>query len=151
MQPRVFTSIEEITAAVGEPIGPSAWLLIEQDRIDAFADATGDRQWIHVDPEQARTGPFGRTIAHGHLTLSLVPMLGSQIIAFETGRPKLNYGSNKVRFPNPVPVDSRIRATATITGVQPVAMGSQVTVSYVVEIEGQDKPALGAEAVVLLL
>lgn len=151
MDPRVFRSVEDIAAAIGETMGPSEWLLVEQQRIDAFADVTGDHQWIHVDPGRASLGPFGRTIAHGYLTLSLLPMLASQVLAFDTGRPALNYGSNKVRYPSPVPVDSHIRLSATITRVEPVAMGSQVTVTYVIEVEGQEKPACVAEAVVLLL
>jgi acyl dehydratase len=148
---RVFTSLDEIVAAAGEPLGSSEWLLIEQDRIDEFARATGDHQWIHVDVERAASGPFGRTIAHGFLTLSLIPMLGAEIFDFQTGRPMLNYGVNKVRFPSPVRVDSRIRATATIAGVQDVAAGTQLTMSFVIEIEGEAKPACVAETVILLL
>ena len=149
--PRTFTSTEEITAAVGQPLGASEWLTIDQARIDAFADATGDHQWIHVDVERAASGPFGRTIAHGYLTLSLVVMLGHQVFEFDTGRPMINYGVNKVRFPNPVRVDSRIRAVVTIAGVTPVAVGTQVTMSFVIEIEGEDKPACVAETVILML
>ena len=148
---RIFTSADEITAAIGEPLGSSEWLTIEQDRINAFADATGDHQWIHIDAERAASGPFGRTIAHGYLTLSLVVMLGHQVFEFDTGRPMINYGINKVRFPSPVRVDSRIRATVTIAGVQPVAVGTQVTMSFVIEIEGEEKPACVAETVILML
>ena len=96
----------------GEELGTSDWLTIDQERVDRFAEATGDHQWIHVDVERAADGPFGGTIAHGYLTLSLVPLFGSQIFALETPGAKLNYGVNKVRFPSPVPVGSRIRATS---------------------------------------
>ena len=99
---RVFTTLDEIAAAAGEELGTSDWLVIDQDRVDTFADATGDHQWIHVDVERAAAGPFGGTIAHGYLTLSLLPVLGSQVFALETPGAKLNYGVNKVRFPNPV-------------------------------------------------
>ena len=148
---RVFSSFEEIEKAAGEEIGTSDWFEIDQDRVDKFADATGDHQWIHVDVEKAKDGPFGGTIAHGYLTLSLVPWLGSEIFGFETPGAKLNYGLNKVRFPNPVPVGSRVRATATMGEVTDVSAGKQVTLKYVVEIEDQDKPACVAETVVLLL
>ena len=107
---RTFTSFDDLTAAVGEDLGASDWLTIEQDRVDAFAEATGDHQWIHVDVPRATAGPFGGTIAHGYLTLSLIPMLGAQVFGLETPGAKLNYGVNKVRFPSPLPVGSRIRA-----------------------------------------
>jgi acyl dehydratase len=148
---RTFSTFEEIEAAAGEEIGTTDWVQIDQDRVDAFADATGDHQWIHVDVERAKDGPFGGTIAHGYLTLSLVPWLGSQVFALETPGAKLNYGVNKVRFPNPVRVGSRIRARVKINGVADVSAGKQLTVGYTVEIEGQDKPACVAESVVLLL
>ena len=148
---RTFSTFEEIEAAVGEEIGVSDWVEIDQERVNAFADATGDHQWIHVDIEKAKEGPFGGTIAHGYLTLSLVPWLGSQVFTLDTPGAKLNYGVNKVRFPNPVPVGSRIRATVKINGVSDVSAGKQLTVGYTVEIEGQDKPACVAESVVLLL
>jgi acyl dehydratase len=148
---RTFSTFEEIEAAAGEEIGTTDWVEIDQDRVNAFADATGDHQWIHVDVERAKDGPFGGTIAHGYLTLSLVPWLGSQVFALETPGAKLNYGVNKVRFPNPVRVGSRIRARVKINGVSDVSAGKQLTVGYTVEIEGQDKPACVAESVVLLL
>jgi acyl dehydratase len=148
---RVFSTFEELDAAVGEELGSSEWLEISQDRVDAFADATGDHQWIHVDVERAAAGPFGGTIAHGYLTLSLIPQLTAQIFGLETPGAKLNYGVNKVRFPSPVKVGSRVRATATITAVSDVPAGKQMLTSYVVEIEGADKPACVAETVVLLL
>jgi acyl dehydratase len=148
---RIFTTPDEILAAIGEPIGVSEWLTIDQERINQFAEATGDHQWIHLDAERAASGPFGRTVAHGYLTLSLVVMLGHQVFEFNTGNPMINYGVNKVRFPRPVLVDSRIRASVSINGVQPVAAGTQVTMGFVIEIEGESKPACVAETVILML
>jgi acyl dehydratase len=148
---RVFTSLEEITDAIGEELGTSDWITIDQDRVNRFADATDDHQWIHVDLEQAQAGPFGGTIAHGYLTLSLLPWFANQIFALDTPGPKLNYGLNKVRFPAPVPVGKRIRATATISGITDLPAGTQLTLGWVIEIEDQPKPACVAESVVLLL
>ncbi|MFR9800268.1 MaoC family dehydratase [Streptomyces sp. MS06] len=146
-EPRTFTSVAELKAAVGEQLGHTDWLEIDQKRIDLFAEATGDHQWIHVDPEKAAAGPFGTTIAHGYLTLSLLPLFGPQLIAVEGVRMGVNYGTNKVRFPSPVPVGSRLRATGTITSVDDVAGGVQLAVAYTVEREGGDKPVCVAEAV----
>ena len=148
---RVFTTLDEVSAASGEELGTSEWLSIEQDRVDRFAEATGDHQWIHVDVEKAASGPFGGTIAHGYLTLSLVPFLGSQVVRFETPGAKLNYGVNKVRFPSPLPVGSRIRAHVKVVDVADVPAGKQVTFGWAIEIEGRTKPACVAETVVLLL
>ena len=148
---RVFTSLDEVSEAAGQELGTSDWVEIDQQRVDTFADATGDHQWIHVDVERAKEGPFGGTIAHGYLTLSLVPWLGSKVFSFDTPGAKLNYGVNKVRFPNPVLVGSRIRATVTLGEVTDIPAGKQATVRYTVEIEGADKPACVAESVVLLL
>jgi acyl dehydratase len=148
---RVFTTFEEIEAAVGQEIGTTEWVQITQKRVNEFADATGDHQWIHVDVEKAKDGPFGGTIAHGYLTLSLVPWLGSMLFSLQTPGAKLNYGVNKVRFPNPVRVGSRIRSTVTINAVVDIPAGKQLTVGHVVEIEDQAKPACVAETVVLLL
>jgi len=148
---RVFSSFEDLEAAAGEEIGASDWVEVTQERVDEFADATGDHQWIHVDVERAKAGPFGGTIAHGYLTLSLVPWLGSQVFTLDTPGAKLNYGVNKVRFPSPVPVGSRLRATVTVGEVVDVSAGKQLTLKYVIGIEGQDKPACVAETVVLLL
>ncbi|MEY2228622.1 MULTISPECIES: MaoC family dehydratase [Streptomyces] len=146
-EPRVFTSAEELHAGIGEPLGPSAWLEVDQKRIDLFADATGDHQWIHVDPERAAGGPFGSTIAHGYLTLSLLPSLVPQIMRVEGMRMGLNYGTNKVRFPAPVPVGSLLRATAVITEVTEAGGGVQVTATVTVEREGGEKPVCVAESV----
>ncbi|MGB0100893.1 MAG: MaoC family dehydratase [Nocardioides sp.] len=148
---RVFTTLDEVAAASGEDIGTSDWVSIEQDRVNRFAEATGDHQWIHVDEERSASGPFGGTIAHGYLTLSLVPYLGSQVLSFETPGAKLNYGANKVRFPHPVRVGKRIRAHVAIGDVADLPAGKQVTIRYTIEIEDEAKPACVAETVVLLL
>ena len=144
---RTFTTLEDLTAAVGEDLGSSDWLTIEQDRVDAFAEATADHQWIHVDPEKAAAGPFGTTIAHGYLTLSLLPLFGPQLISVEGVKMGVNYGTNKVRFPAPVPVGSRIRLTATLEDVTEVVGGLQLTVGAVVQREGGAKPVCIAELV----
>ncbi|WP_406370536.1 MaoC family dehydratase [Streptomyces sp. NBC_00647] len=146
-EPRTFATVDELRGAVGEQLGYTDWVEIEQKRIDLFAEATGDHQWIHVDPEKAAAGPFGTTIAHGYLTLSLLPLFGPQLINVEGVRMGVNYGTNKVRFPSPVPVGSRLRATATITGVDDVPGGVQVSVAFTVEREGGDKPVCVAESV----
>ncbi len=148
---RVFSTFEEIEAAAGEEIGASEWLEITQERVDEFARATDDFQWIHVDQEKAKAGPFGGTIAHGYLTLSLIPYLSNQVFGVETDGAKLNYGLNKVRFPNPVPVGARVRAVVTVGEVTDLPAGKQLTMKYVIEIEDHDKPACVAETVVLLL
>lgn len=142
---RVFTSLDEVAGAVGEQLGTSDWLRIDQDRVNQFADATGDHQWIHVDVEKAKDGPFGGTIAHGYLTLSLVPMLVWQIYQVEGVKMGVNYGSNKVRFPTPVPVGSRVRAGVELVSVEPSSMGFTVTTKVTIELEGADKPACVAE------
>jgi acyl dehydratase len=148
---RTFTTFEEIEAAAGQEIGTTEWVRITQERVNTFAEATGDHQWIHVDVEKARTGPFGGTIAHGYLTLSLVPWLGSQVFDLATPGAKLNYGVNKVRFPNPVLVGASVRAKVSVKEVLDIPAGKQLTLGYVIEIQDQDKPACVAETVVLLL
>jgi acyl dehydratase len=148
---RVFTTLDQVAAASGEELGTSEWLTIEQDRVDRFAEATGDHQWIHVDAERAASGPFGGTIAHGYLTLSLVPFLGSGVFSLETPGAKLNYGVNKVRFPSPVLVGKRVRAHVTLVDVTDIPAGKQLTLRYTIEIGGEAKPACVAETVVLLL
>lgn len=148
---RVFTSLEEVAAAAGQDLGSTEWVTVEQDRVDAFADATGDHQWIHVDVERAKDGPFGGTIAHGYLTLSLVPWLGSQIFSLDTPGAKLNYGVNKVRFPSPLRVGRRVRGHAAFGEVTDLPTGKQLIIRYTVEIENEPKPACVAETVVLLL
>jgi len=148
---RVFSSLDELGAAVGEELGPTEWLTITQDRVDMFADATGDHQWIHVDRDRANKSVFGGTIAHGYMTLALLPMFASQLFHLDTMGAKLNYGVNKVRFPAPVPVGSSVRCRATIADVSDVPAGKQMVTRYVIEIEDVDKPACVAETVVLLL
>ncbi|NSC20843.1 MaoC family dehydratase [Streptomyces albus subsp. chlorinus] len=146
-EPRVFTSADELRAAVGEELGSSDWLEVGQKRIDLFADATGDHQWIHVDPERAAEGPFGTTIAHGYLTLSLLPALVPQVMRVEGARMGVNYGVNKVRFPAPVPVGSRLRARLALTEVSEASDGGvQVAARVAVEREGGDKPVCVAES-----
>ncbi|CAM5674509.1 putative enoyl-CoA hydratase 1 [Streptomyces afghaniensis 772] [Streptomyces afghaniensis] len=146
-QPRIFTSVDDLKSAVGEQLGYTDWLDIDQKRIDLFAEATGDHQWIHVNPEKAAAGPFGTTVAHGYLTLSMLPLFGPQLISVEGVKMGVNYGTNKVRFPSPVPVGSRLRATATISAVNDVPGGAQVTVAFTVEREGGDKPVCVAESI----
>jgi acyl dehydratase len=148
--PRVFDSLDDFKAAAGEVLGTSDWVTITQDQINTFADATGDHQWIHVDPERAAQGPFGGTIAHGYLTLSLLPAFGEQIYDIKGLAFGMNYGANKVRFPSPVPVGSRLRATATLKETSDIAIGTQVIVGFVIEIEGADKPACVAEVVFVM-
>jgi len=148
---RVFTTLDEVVEAAGAELGTSEWLTIEQERVNTFADATGDHQWIHVDEARAAGGPFGGTIAHGYLTLSLVPFLGSQVVQFDTPGAKLNYGVNKVRFPHPVRVGRRVRAHVTLGEVTDLPAGKQLTLRYTIEIEDEAKPACVAETVVLLL
>jgi acyl dehydratase len=148
---RVLDDLDELAGLSGETLGTSDWLAIDQDRVNRFADATGDHQWIHVDVERAAGGPFGGTIAHGYLTLSLVPFLGAQVFSLETPGAKLNYGVNKVRFPSPVRVGSRIRSHVVMGEVTELPTGKQLTLRHTVEIEGEDKPACVAETVVLLL
>ncbi len=148
---RTFATYDDVAAAHGEELGVSDWLLIDQERIDQFAEATGDHQWIHVDPERAAAGPFGATIAHGFLTLSMIPVLSTEVFSLETPGPRLNYGLNKVRFPNPVRVGGRIRLRVTMGEVTEVPAGRQLTLRHTIEIENEDKPACVAESVVLLL
>ena len=148
---RTFTSTEELEAAIGEDLGVTEWIEIDQARVDLFADATDDHQWIHVDQERAAAGPFGGTIAHGYLTLSLIPMLSTRIFAVDTPGARLNYGLNKVRFPMPVRVGARVRGRASLVSMADVPAGKQLTVAYTIEVEGESKPACVAETVVLLL
>ena len=148
---RVFTTLDEVAEAAGQELGTSDWVTIDQRRVNQFADATGDHQWIHVDVERARSGPFGGTIAHGYLTLSLIPWLGSQVFTLQTPGAKLNYGVNKARFPNPLMVGKRIRSHVQISEVTHLPSGLQLIVKHTIEIEDEAKPACVAETVVLLL
>ena len=144
---RVFSTFEEIEAAAGEEIGASDWIEITQDRVDKFAEATDDFQWIHVDQEKADAGPFGGTIAHGYLTLSLIPWLGSKVFGVQTEGAKLNYGLNKVRFPAPVPSGSRVRGRFKLIAYEPLEGGAQLTTQVTMEREGSEKPVCIAESI----
>ncbi|WP_078325828.1 MaoC family dehydratase [Mycobacteroides salmoniphilum] len=144
MSTKVFNGIEQV--AVGD-LGITDWLLVDQERVNTFADATGDHQWIHVDTERAADGPFGGTIAHGLLTLSLLPQFQSQLIRVDTIAMGINYGYNKIRFLNPVRVGSRLRARAEVTKVEQKPGAVDVTIVTTVEIEGADKPACVAESI----
>jgi acyl dehydratase len=148
---RVFSGLDEFAAAKGEHLGHSDWHTVTQQQVNQFAEATGDHQWIHVDPERAAKGPFGGTIAHGYLTLSLIPLLGWQIFGVDGITMGINYGTEKVRFPAPVPVGSRIRAGVELAEVSDVQGGKQAVLRYTVEIEGVAKPACVADVVVRLL
>src|SRR4051812_34750536 len=148
---RILDNLDALAGMTGDELGLSDWMEIDQERVDQFAEATGDHQWIHVDRERAAAGPFGGTIAHGYLTLSLIPLLGTQIFGLETPGAKLNYGVNKVRFPAPVPVGSRVRAHARLVEMADVPAGHQATFGWTIEIEGAPKPGCVAETVVLLL
>jgi acyl dehydratase len=149
--PRIISDLTEFLDLVGEQIGTSDWQEIDQKRIDLFAEATGDHQWIHVDPERAAAGPFGSTIAHGYLTLSLAPALLQQVITVEGMSFGVNYGCNKVRFPAPVPVDSRVRMGVTVGSSEKVSGGTeggvQVVFDLVIEVEDQPKPACVCQVV----
>jgi acyl dehydratase len=148
---RVFDGVEALREASGEHLGYSNWHVVNQEQVDQFADATGDHQWIHVDPERAAAGPFGGTILHGYLTLALVPRLGADIWRVSGLALGVNYGCNKVRFPSPVRVGSRVRAGAELMSVSEVPLGVRVVLRYVVEAENSEKPACVAETVVLLV
>jgi acyl dehydratase len=148
---RVFPSLDDFAGAVGEHLGYSEWHTITQEQVQLFADATGDHQWIHLDTERAAAGPFGSTIAHGYLTLSLIPMFGKDIYQVDNLRMGVNYGLNKVRFPQPVKVGSKVRAGAELIEVTDVAGGKQAVVRWTVEIDGERKPACVAETVARLI
>lgn len=143
---RKFDSLEALAACLGEDVGTSEWITITQQHIDDFAEATGDRQWIHVDPVRAAAGPFGTTIAHGFLTLSLLPQMADSAIALGGVRMGVNYGLNKVRFPAPVPVGSRLRGRFRLTAFEPIEGGAQITMEVTMEREGSAKPVCVAES-----
>jgi acyl dehydratase len=138
-------SIEELNALVGTHLGYSDYRTVTQEQVNLFADATGDHQWIHVDPERAAAGPFGHTIAHGYLTLSLIPVLCGGLLKVEGVTMGVNYGSNKVRFTSPVPVGSDVRAGATLASVEEVSGGVQIAMDVTVEVKGSEKPACVAQ------
>jgi acyl dehydratase len=148
------TSVEtlnDLASYVGKELGTSSWVDVDQDRINAFADATDDHQWIHLDAERAKDGPFGGTIAHGYLTLSLVIPMWTDILEVGDVHTSLNYGLNKVRFPSPVPSGSKIRARATLASFETIPGGAQLAVDILVERQGGDKPACVAQLVLRYL
>jgi acyl dehydratase len=148
MAETTVSGVEGVQGLVGQHLGHSEWVTITQEQVNQFADATGDHQWIHVDPERAKKdSPFGGPIAHGYLTLSLLPMLMPQIVEITGFRMGVNYGTEKVRFPSPVPVGSRVRAGATLDSVTPFDGGVKMVVTVTVEIEGGTKPAMVATTV----
>ena len=140
-------AFDDLPTLVGQPLGTSDWFTIDQARIDRFADVTVDPQWIHVDPVRAAAGPFGATVAHGFLTLSLIPMFGERTWEIEGARMGVNYGLNRVRFPAPVPVNSRVRAHFKLLSCEPIEGGVQLVAEVTIEREGSDKPVCVAESV----
>jgi acyl dehydratase len=148
---RQFANLDELTGAVGQVLGEGEWYTVTQAVIDKFADATGDFQYIHVDPVRAKDGPFGTTVAHGFLTLSLVPRLGQSVYKVGGIATGINYGSNRVRFIEPVKANSRIRSRVKLLAVEPHPPGMRITTESTVEIEGSAKPALVAEILALMI
>ena len=144
---RTFQTIAELKDLVGQEIGLSDWITVTQERIQLFADATNDHQWIHLDVERAKAGPFGTTIAHGFLTLSLLPEMAASAFGVNETRMGVNYGLNKVRFPAPVPSGSRLRGRFKLIGYEPLEGGAQLTVQVTMEREGSDKPVCIAESI----
>jgi len=142
-----YAHLADLQALVGQELGCSDWLQVDQARIDLFAQATGDHQWIHTDPARAAAGPFGATVAHGFLTLSLLPVLFETGFAIDDVRMGVNYGLNRVRFPAPVRVGSRLRGRFRLLSYEPLAGGAQLTVESTLELEGSEKPACVAESV----
>ena len=145
---RTINGIEELRAAEGEVLGTSDWHAVDQDAIDAFADVTGDHQWIHVDVERAKETPFGGTIAHGYYTLALAPKLTAQVMALEGFAFAVNYGVDRVRFPAPLPVGSKVRMTAKVASVEDVPGGVQFAMDLTFEREGGEKPVCAARTLV---
>ncbi|MGY4830092.1 MaoC family dehydratase [Sphaerotilaceae bacterium SBD11-9] len=143
---KVFEKISDLQGLVGQELGLSEWMTITQEQVNKFADATGDHQWIHVDPERAKAGPFGAPIAHGFLTLSLLPEMTASAFQVKQTRMGVNYGLNKVRFPAPVPVGSRLRGRFKLIEYVPLEGGAQMTVECTMEREGSDKPVCVAES-----
>jgi acyl dehydratase len=144
---RTFKHLADLQALVGQNIGASDWITVDQERINLFAKATGDEQWIHVDPVRAAAGPFGAPIAHGFLTLSLLPEMFASAFEVQDTRMGVNYGLNRVRFPAPVPVNSRLRASFVLTAFEPLEGGAQMTVEVTMEREGSAKPVCVAESI----
>lgn len=144
---KTYSRLAELQELVGQVLGSSDWVTVEQARIEQFAQATGDHQWIHVDPERAAAGPFGATVAHGFLTLSLLPLMGDSAFGVADVRMGINYGLNRVRFPAPVRAGSRLRGHFKLLGYEPLPGGAQLTVEVSMELQGSDKPACVAESV----
>ncbi len=147
MSARVIKGIDGLKEAVGQHLGYSEYMEITQDRVTTFADATGDHQWIHVDVEKAKSGPFGGPIAHGYLTLSLGPMLYPTVVRVEGFSMGVNYGANKVRFPSPVPVGAKVRLGVKLLEVEEIPNGAQMTMEFTFECEGAPKPSCDAEII----
>ena len=143
---RTFETFAELQPLLGQLVATSDWITVSQERIDQFAEATGDHQWIHVDPERAKAGPFGTTIAHGFLTLSLLPEMSASAMEVRGTRMGVNYGLNKVRFPAPVPAGSRLRGHFKLIGYEEIAGGAQITMEVTMEREGSSKPVCVAES-----
>jgi acyl dehydratase len=148
---RIFKDVDDLKASLGEQVGYSSWVEVGQPRIDAFADATGDHQWIHVDPARAASGPYGSTIAHGYLTLALVPRLVGEVYRLDGMSMLVNYGLNRLRFPAPVPVGSRVRGGVELLTLEPSAGGYQLATQVTVEIDGSNKPACVADTLTLVV
>ncbi len=146
--PLVLNSPKEAIESVGSSLGPSEWLEIDQKRIDMFAEATGDHQWIHVDPERAARGPFGKTIAHGYLTFSLINFFLPQLLRAEGLKMGVNYGADRLRFPAPVPVGSRLRGVGEVVKAEPIGEdAAQITVRMTIEVEGSERPGCVADII----
>lgn len=148
---REFNGVDDVVAAVGEELGTSPWHTITQEDVNKFADATGDHQWIHVDPERAKDGPFGTTIAHGFLTLSLIAKFGFEVYTVNNLSMIVNYGCNKVRFPAAVPVGSKVRGSVKIESCEKKSSGYQLVTTVTVEAEGIERPVCIAESVMVLV
>lgn len=146
----MFKSVEQVRNAIGDTIGPGEWFTVDQLSIDRFAEATGDDQWIHVDPQPAADGPYGTAVAHGYLTLALIPVLVARLYTLDFGTARINYGADRVRFPAAVPSGSRIRATAIFPDLRDSEPGAQLTVGWVVQREGGGMPACVAETITMV-
>ena len=148
---RTIEGYDGLQELVGQELGASDWLEVTQDRVDGFAEATGDRQWIHVDAERAKAGPFGAPIAHGFLTLSLIPVLGAEVVDVTGMKMKINYGCNKVRFTQPVKVGARVRDVVSLVSADRKDSGIQVVMRHTIEIEGEERPGCVAETVTIMV
>lgn len=148
---RRFADVDEVYSSIGEPIGPGDWMEISQKMVTAFAESTGDKQWIHIDAERAASGPFKGTVAHGYLMLSLLPRFAASMYSLDFGSARVNYGSNRVRYPSPVVVGSRVRPHAVIAGCVEGEKGILITSKFSVEISGGAKPGLVAEILTLIV